>query len=62
MLARSHPDVAKKLLREAQDDVEREWRVYSARAATHERAATPGIAPPEKEDDGSTLGKGGDEE
>ncbi len=62
MLARSHPDVAKKLLREAQDDVEREWRVYSARAATHERAATPGIVPPEKEDDGSTLGKGGYEE
>ncbi len=33
MLARSHPDVAAKLLAEAQDDVDREWRVYSARAA-----------------------------
>ena len=33
MLARSHPDVAAKLLEEAQDDVDREWRVYSERAA-----------------------------
>ena len=33
MLARSRPEVAKKLLLEAQDDVEREWRVYSGRAA-----------------------------
>ena len=33
MLARSHPDVAAKLLEEAQEDVDREWRVYSARAA-----------------------------
>ena len=30
MLARSHPDIAKELLHEAQDDVERQWRVYSA--------------------------------
>ena len=33
MLARSHPDVAAKLLGEAQEDVDREWRVYSERAA-----------------------------
>jgi len=33
MLTRSHPDVAAKLLEEAQEDVDREWRVYSARAA-----------------------------
>ncbi len=33
MLARSHPDVAAKLLAEAQEDVDREWLVYSARAA-----------------------------
>jgi len=33
MLARSHPAVAAKLLEEAQDDVDREWRVYSERAA-----------------------------
>ena len=46
MLARSHPDVAKKLLEEAQDDVEREWRVYSGRAAMPGRSETPHIAPP----------------
>ena len=33
MLARSHPEVAARLLREAQNDVDREWRVYSQRAA-----------------------------
>ena len=48
MLARSNPDAAKILLREAQDDVERQWRVYSGRAAMAGRAATPDIAPPEK--------------
>jgi pyruvate-ferredoxin/flavodoxin oxidoreductase len=48
MLARSNPDLAAKLLTEAQDDVEREWRVYSARAAMPGRGETPNIAPPEK--------------
>jgi pyruvate-ferredoxin/flavodoxin oxidoreductase len=33
MLARSNPEVAKKLLEEAQQDVEREWSVYTDRAA-----------------------------
>jgi pyruvate-ferredoxin/flavodoxin oxidoreductase len=33
MLARSHPEVAKRLLEEAQQDVEREWSVYADRAA-----------------------------
>jgi pyruvate-ferredoxin/flavodoxin oxidoreductase len=33
MLVRSHPEVAAKLLEEAQNDVDREWRVYSERAA-----------------------------
>ena len=42
------PDLAAKLLAEAQDDVEREWRVYSARAAMPGRGETPNIAPPEK--------------
>jgi pyruvate-ferredoxin/flavodoxin oxidoreductase len=32
MLARSNPDLAAKLLEEAQDDVQRQWHVYSARA------------------------------
>ncbi len=33
------------LLKEAQDDVERQWRVYSARAAMPGRGETPNIAP-----------------
>jgi pyruvate-ferredoxin/flavodoxin oxidoreductase len=48
MLARSNPELAAKLLEEAQDDVEREWRVYSARAGMPGRGETPHIAPPEK--------------
>ena len=48
MLARSNPDLAAKLLVEAQDDVERQWRVYSARAAMPGRGETPHIAPQEK--------------
>ena len=49
MLLRSHPELAEKLLKQAQDDVERAWRVYSGRAAMPGRAATPNIAPPEPE-------------
>jgi pyruvate-ferredoxin/flavodoxin oxidoreductase len=48
MLARSNPDLAAKLLVEAQDDVERQWRVYSSRAAMPGRGETPHIAPEEK--------------
>jgi pyruvate-ferredoxin/flavodoxin oxidoreductase len=48
MLARSNPELAAVLLAEAQDDVERQWRVYSARAAMPGRGETPHIAPPEK--------------
>jgi len=47
-MARSNPDLAAKLLVEAQDDVERQWRVYSARAAMPGRGETPHIAPQEK--------------
>jgi pyruvate-ferredoxin/flavodoxin oxidoreductase len=50
MLARSHPGIAKELLREAQDDVERQWRVYSARAAMPGRGETPHIAPLAREE------------
>jgi pyruvate-ferredoxin/flavodoxin oxidoreductase len=35
-------------LKEAQDDVERQWRVYSARAGMPGRGETPHIAPEEK--------------
>jgi hypothetical protein len=48
MLARSNPELAAELLKEAQDDVERQWRVYSARAAMPGRGETPHIAPEEK--------------
>jgi len=48
MLARSNPEVAAELLKEAQDDVERQWRVYSARAGMPGRGETPHIAPEEK--------------
>ena len=48
MLARSNPELAAELLKGAQDDVERQWRVYSARAAMPGRGETPHIAPEEK--------------
>ena len=48
MLARQNPELAANLLKEAQDDVERQWRVYSARAAMPGRGETPHIAPEEK--------------
>ena len=51
MLARSNPDLAADLLKNAQDDVERQWRVYSARAAMPGRGETPNIAPPEPVED-----------
>jgi pyruvate-ferredoxin/flavodoxin oxidoreductase len=51
MLARSNPSLATELLKDAQDDVERQWRVYSARAAMPGRGDTPHIAPEEKHDE-----------
>jgi len=51
MLARSNPELAAKLLEEAQDDVERQWQIYSARAAIPGRGETPKIAPAEKKDE-----------
>jgi pyruvate-ferredoxin/flavodoxin oxidoreductase len=48
MLTRSNPELAAELLKEAQDDVERQWRVYSARAGMPGRGETPNIAPEEK--------------
>jgi pyruvate-ferredoxin/flavodoxin oxidoreductase len=63
MLTRSDPQAARKLLREAQDDVERQWRVYANRAAMPGRAETPNIAPPEPEQaDVEAVKKGGEEE
>jgi pyruvate-ferredoxin/flavodoxin oxidoreductase len=52
MLARGNPEMAAELLKDAQDDVERQWRVYSGRAAMQGRGETPHIAPPEKAEAG----------
>jgi len=60
MLTRSNPELAAKLLVEAQDDVERQWRVYSARAAMPGRGETPHIAPVAKEDEKAAVPAGGE--
>jgi pyruvate-ferredoxin/flavodoxin oxidoreductase len=63
MLARSDPQAARDLLRLAQDDVERQWRVYANRAAMPGRSETPDIAPKAPEENPSeTVKKGGEEE
>jgi pyruvate-ferredoxin/flavodoxin oxidoreductase len=63
MLTRSNPEAARKLLHEAQDDIERQWRVYSNRAAMPGRSETPNIAAHEPEQTAvETVKKGGDEE
>jgi pyruvate-ferredoxin/flavodoxin oxidoreductase len=51
MLARGNPELAAHLLTEAQDDVERQWRVYSARAAMPGRGESPDVVPAEKPED-----------
>ena len=62
MLARGNPALADELLKEAQDDVERQWRVYSARAAMPGRGETPHIAPQEQPAEKlETVAAGGDE-
>ena len=62
MLARGNPELAAELLNDAQDDVERQWRVYSARAAMPGRGETPNIAPEEKpEEKLATVAAGGAE-
>jgi pyruvate-ferredoxin/flavodoxin oxidoreductase len=47
MLARSNPEAAKHLLRLAQEDVDRQWQVYSNRAAMPGIADKAGTAPRE---------------
>jgi pyruvate-ferredoxin/flavodoxin oxidoreductase len=62
MLVRSNPEAARELLKEAQDDVERQWRVYSSRAAMAGRSESPHIAPVEPESAPDPVKKGGEEE
>ena len=57
MLARSNPEVARTLLDEAQDDVERVWRVYSDRAAMAGRSESLNIAPSEPMGEIRQLGR-----
>jgi len=46
MLARSNPEAARELLHLAQEDVDRQWRVYSSRAGTTEAAESPASGSP----------------
>lgn len=62
MLVRSDPAAARDLLKLAQDDVERQWRVYANRAAMAGRADSPNIAPQEPESSPEPVKKGGEEE
>jgi pyruvate-ferredoxin/flavodoxin oxidoreductase len=62
MLVRSDPEAARELLKLAQDDVEREWRVYSNRAAMAGRSESPHIAPEAPEAEPQPAKKGGEEE
>jgi pyruvate-ferredoxin/flavodoxin oxidoreductase len=62
MLARSHPQHARELLRQAQDDVERQWRVYESRAAMAGEGLPAPEIPPEPSDTATVVTKGGDEE
>jgi len=62
MLVRSDPEEARALLKLAQDDVERQWRVYANRAAMPGRSETPHISPQEPESTPEPVKKGGEEE
>ena len=61
MLARSNPEAAGELLKMAQDDVERQWRVYSNRAAMAGRGESPSISPLEAETAPEPVKKGEDQ-
>jgi pyruvate-ferredoxin/flavodoxin oxidoreductase len=62
ILARSKPEIAAQLLREAQDDVDRNWYVYKNRAAMAGRGLRPPDEPGESEPDASAPPKGEDGE
>jgi pyruvate-ferredoxin/flavodoxin oxidoreductase len=62
MLARSHPTEARELLRLAQDDVERQWRVYESRAAMAGEGQPAPDLPREPAETPTLVTKGGDDE
>jgi len=61
MLVRSDPEAARELLKLAQDDVERQWRVYANRAAMAGRSESPHIAPEAPESAPEPVKKGEEE-
>jgi hypothetical protein len=62
MLVRSHPDHARDLLRMAQDDVVRQWRVYENRAAMAGEGLPAAEDQAEPEETKSPVTKGVEEE
>ena len=57
ILARSKPEAAAKLIKQAQDDVDRQWYVYQNRAAMAGRALTVAEEPAPPEDAAKTPAK-----
>jgi pyruvate-ferredoxin/flavodoxin oxidoreductase len=62
MLARSHPREARELLRLAQDDVERQWRVYESRATMDGEGQPAPELEKEQQEAPAVVAKGGDDE
>ena len=62
MLARSHPEHARDLLRMAQDDVERQWRVYEGRATMAGEGLLAPEEPAESAETAMPITKGGEDE
>jgi hypothetical protein len=62
MLARSHPREARELLRLAQDDVGRQWRVYESRAAMAGEGQPAPELPLEPAQTEALVTKGGEDE
>jgi pyruvate-ferredoxin/flavodoxin oxidoreductase len=62
ILARSHPREARELLHKAQDDVERQWRVYESRASMAGEGQSAPEMPPEPAEEAAVVTKGGEEE
>jgi pyruvate-ferredoxin/flavodoxin oxidoreductase len=62
MLARTHPKAARELLRLAQDDVERQWRVYESRAAMAGEGTPAPEEPEEAADQKNLVTKGGEKQ
>jgi pyruvate-ferredoxin/flavodoxin oxidoreductase len=62
MLARSNPSEARQLLRMAEDDVQRQWRVYESRASMDGEGQPAPELPPEPAPAVALVTKGGDDE